>query len=260
MIASDIDGTLLRSDGTMSARTVQALQAAEEAGLTVVLCTGRPPRWMKPIAEATGHHGLAICANGALVYDLHTEQVVEQFPIDVDVARQLTIALRDTVPGVSFAVERATGMLHEPAYVPLGRFETIEAELEELLAEPMAKLIAKHPEMTSSELHDAIAHLAGVVELTYSSGTIVEMSAPGVTKAFALERLCDERGITATEVVAFGDMPNDIPMLMWAGRGVAVANAHPDVIAIADDTCESNEDDGPAQAIERLLSRGPHPT
>src|SRR5688500_10595667 len=77
LIASDIDGTLLRSDGTMSDRTVRALAAAEEAGVLVVLCTGRPPRWMKPIAEATGHHGIAVCANGALVYDLHTEEVVE---------------------------------------------------------------------------------------------------------------------------------------------------------------------------------------
>jgi Cof subfamily protein (haloacid dehalogenase superfamily) len=252
-MASDIDGTLLRDDGSMSPRTVDALAAAEDAGLVVVLCTGRPPRWMKPIAEATGHHGLAVCANGALVYDLHTEQVVEQFPIDVDVARQLTVAMREAVPGVSFAVERATGMLHEPAYVPLGRFETIEAELDELLAEPMAKLIAKHPDMTSAELHEAIREIAGVVETTYSAGTIVEISAPGVTKAFALERLADERGVDASDVVAFGDMPNDIPMLMWAGRGVAVANAHPDVIAVADEVCASNEDDGPAQVIEALL-------
>ena len=73
MIASDIDGTLLRTDGTMSERTVRALRDAEDTGLTVVLCTGRPPRWMKPIAEVTGHTGLAVCANGAIVYELHTE-------------------------------------------------------------------------------------------------------------------------------------------------------------------------------------------
>jgi Cof subfamily protein (haloacid dehalogenase superfamily) len=253
LIASDIDGTLLHDDGAMSDRTVAALAAAEDAGLLVVLCTGRPPRWMKPVAEATGHHGLAVVANGALVYDLHTERVIEEFPIDVDVARALTTALRDAVPGIAFAVERATGMLHEPAYVPLGRYETIEADLEVLLEEPMAKLIAKHPEMTSAELHDAIAHLADVVELTYSAGTIVEISAPGITKAFALERVAAERGLTAADAVAFGDMPNDIPMLTWAGRGVAVANAHPDVLAIADEVCASNEEDGPAQVVERLL-------
>jgi Cof subfamily protein (haloacid dehalogenase superfamily) len=253
LIASDIDGTLLGDDGAMSSRTVAAITDAEEAGLLVVLCTGRPPRWMKPIAEATGHHGLAVVANGALIYDLHTEQVVESFPIDVQVARGLTAAIREAVPGVAFAVERATGMLHEPAYVPLGRYQTIEAELEVLLEEPMAKLIAKHPEMSSSELHGRIAALADIVETTYSAGTIVEISAAGVTKAFALERVAAERSIDPSEVVAFGDMPNDIPMLTWAGRGIAVANAHPDVIAAADEVCPSNAEDGPAQVMEALL-------
>ena len=104
LIASDIDGTILRSDNTIAPRTVAALTAAEDAGVTVVLCSGRPPRWMKPIAEATGHHGLAVCANGALVYDLHTEQVVETFPIGAEVARKLTDALRAAVPGIAFAV------------------------------------------------------------------------------------------------------------------------------------------------------------
>jgi Cof subfamily protein (haloacid dehalogenase superfamily) len=258
LIASDIDGTLLRDDGTMSDRTVAALAAAEDAGLVVVLCTGRPIRWMKPIAEATGHHGLAVCANGAVVYDLHAERVVEEFPLDVDIARRLADALRAAVPGVAFAVERTSGMLHEPEYVPLGRYETIEADLDELLTEPMVKLIAKHPDMASDDLHaaahGAIAELADLAETTYSSGTIVEISAVGVTKAFALERLATERGIDAADVIAFGDMPNDIPMLAWAGRGVAVANAHPDVLAVADETCPANEEDGPAQVIERLLA------
>jgi Cof subfamily protein (haloacid dehalogenase superfamily) len=257
LIASDIDGTLLRSDGQMSARTVAALADAEEAGLLVVLCTGRPPRWMKPIADATGHHGLAVCANGAIVYDLHTEQVIETFPIEVDLARSITSAMKAVLPEIAFAVERASGMLHDSAYVPIAPAQTVEATLEEMLGEPMVKIIAKHPGMTAGELHaavhDAVADLADLVTTTYSSGTIIEISAVGVTKAFALERLAAERGVTADAVVAFGDMPNDIPMLVWAGHGVAVGNAHPDVIAIADEVTASNDDDGPAQVIERLL-------
>src|SRR3954469_8113904 len=258
LIASDIDGTLLRDDGSMSDRTVAALAAAEEAGMVVVLCTGRPPRWMKPIAEATGHHGLAVCANGALVYDLHTETVVEEFPLDVDVARRLTLALRSALPGAQFAVERAGGMLHEHAYMPIAPPSDVQraAAFEDLLTEPMVKIIAKHPGMTSSELHAAahaaVAELTDLAETTSSSGSIIEISATGVTKAFALERVAAERGIDAADVVAFGDMPNDIPMLAWAGRGVAVANAHPDVLAAADETCASNENDGVAVVIEEL--------
>lgn len=258
MIASDIDGTLTRSDGSMSERTVAALAAAEEAGLTVVLCTGRPIRWMQPIAQETGHHGLAVCANGAMLYDLHTEQVIEEFPMDVNIARRIALALREAVPGVAFAVERASGMLHEPEYVPLGRFQNVEASFEELLTEPMVKLIAKHPEMGSTDLHraahEAITDLADLAETTYSSGTIVEISAIGITKAFGLERVATERGIEAVDVIAFGDMPNDIPMLRWAGHSVAVGNAHPDVVAIADEVTASNDDDGVAQVIERVLA------
>jgi Cof subfamily protein (haloacid dehalogenase superfamily) len=259
LIASDIDGTLLRDDGTMSDRTVAALTAAEDAGIVVVLCTGRPPRWMKPIAEQTGHHGLAVCSNGAIVYDLHTEQVVEQFPIDVDVARRITLALKEALPEAVFAVERSTGMLHEPAYVPIAppSATQMEAAFDELVTEPMVKLIAKHPDMTSSQLHaaahEAVAELAELAETTYSSGSIIEISATGVTKAFGLERLAAERCIDADEVVAFGDMPNDIPMLTWAGRGIAVANAHPDVLAIADEVTGSNDDDGVAVVIEEVI-------
>lgn len=257
LIASDIDGTLLRDDGTMSARTVDALAAAEDAGLLVVLCTGRPPRWMKPIAEATGHHGLAVCANGAIVYDLHTEEVVERFPIDTGIARRLAEGLRAAIPGVVFAAERETGMLHEREYVPLAPGNTLEGDLEDLLREPMVKLIAKHPGMSSGELHaaahEAITELADIATATYSSGSLIEISATGITKAFALERVATEHGITAAEVVAFGDMPNDIPMLSWAGRGVAVGNAHPDVLAIADEVTESNDDDGVALVIERTI-------
>lgn len=259
LIASDIDGTLLRTDGTMSPRTVDALAAAEEAGLLVVLCTGRPPRWMKEISEMTGHHGLAVCANGALVYDLHTEQVVETFPIDAEVARKLTDALRAAVPGIAFAVERGDRFGHEPAYVPMYEMppQTIRAELEELLAEPMAKLIARHEDMTATELHaaviEAMGDLADLAEATYSGLNIVEISAAGVSKAFALERLAAEHGIAAEEVVAFGDMPNDVPMLTWAGRGIAMGNAHPDAVAAADEQTLTNDDDGVAVVVERLL-------
>ena len=141
LIASDIDGTLLHDDGAMSDRTAAALAAAEEAGILVVLCTGRPPRWMKPIAEQTGHHGVAICANGALVYDLHTEQVVEELPLDADVARTITTALRAAHPEVTFAVERAAGMTREASYVRILEDAAVETELESLLREPMAKLL-----------------------------------------------------------------------------------------------------------------------
>jgi hypothetical protein len=261
LIATDLDGTIVRTDGTVSDRTRAALRAAEEAGLVVALVTGRPPRWMKDIVEATGHRGVAVCANGALVYDLHTEQVIREHPMDVAVARKLTEALRSALPEVSFAIERGVrGFGYEPAYRP--RFEpppgALVAELDELLTEPVIKVLARHEGMDPDQLHAAatgvIADLAELVTVTFG-GTdgLLELSAAGVTKAYGLEQLAAEHGIGADEVIAFGDMPNDVPMLAWAGRAVAVANAHPDVLALADEITASNDDDGVAMVIERLI-------
>jgi HAD superfamily hydrolase (TIGR01484 family) len=262
LIATDLDGTIVRTDGTVSDRTRDALRSAEDAGLVVALVTGRPPRWMKDIVEATGHRGIAICANGALVYDLHTEQVIREHPMDVEVARKLTEALRAAIPDVTFAIERGTrGFGHEPTYRP--RFEpppgALVAELDELLTEPVIKVLARHEGMSPDELHASatavIADLAELVTVTFGgSDGLLELSAAGVTKAYGLEQLATAQGISPDEVVAFGDMPNDLPMLVWAGHAVAVANAHPDVIAAADEVTASNDEDGVAIVIERLLA------
>lgn len=260
LIATDLDGTIVRSDGEISDRTRRALADAEEAGLVVVFVTGRPPRWMKPVSEATGHRGLAICANGAVVYDLSTETVVQEHPMDADVARKLTEAIRDVAPGVTFAVEGGGRFGHEPTYRAM--YETppdvVVGELHELLDRPVLKLLARHTSMPTAELFAAasevVGDLAALTHATFSeTDGLVELSAAGVTKAFGLERLAGDHGIGADGVVAFGDMPNDLPMLAWAGHAVAVANAHPDVIAIADEVTASNDDDGVAQVVERLL-------
>lgn len=261
LIATDLDGTIVRSDGEISARTRDALAAAEDAGLLVVFVTGRPPRWMKPVSEATGHHGLAVCANGAIVYDLHSEQVVQEHPMDVAVARKLTEAIRDVVPDVMFAVEGAGRFGHEPRY--RSKYETppdvVIAELHELLDRPITKLLARHTTMPTQQLLAEVEHVVGdlavLTTATFSeTDGLLELSAAGVTKAFGLERLAADHGITADDVIAFGDMPNDLPMLAWAGYAVAVANAHPDVVSVADEITASNDDDGVALVIERLLA------
>ncbi len=257
VVATDLDGTLVRSDGTVSDRSRSAIAAVEDAGSLLVLVTGRPPRWMSPVVDATGHRGIAICANGALVYDLHTERVVAEHLIDARVAAEVAAALRTAIPGVVFAVERGErGFAHEPAYRPgWDQADKVVDAAEVILAEPMAKLLARHPELSSDELvARASAALGDAVTVTSSSRDgLLEMSAAGVSKASTLGTLCAERGHEARDVIAFGDMPNDIPMLAWAGHGVAVASAHPEVLAIADEITASNDDDGVAAVLERLL-------
>ncbi len=255
LVATDLDGTLVRADGTVSERTRAAIGRVEAAGVPFVMVTGRPPRWMSQIAADTGHRGVAVCANGALVYDLHTETVVRASLLDPQAAAAVVEALRRDVPGVSFAVEDGRARFgHEPAYRP--RWETGDARvdaIEVLYADGVAKLLVRHEGMSGDELHAAATGALGpLMETTYSTGDgLLELSAVGITKASGLASLAQEHGVTAAETVAFGDMPNDLPMLAWAGFAVAMANAHPAVLAAADEVTGTNDDDGVAAVLER---------
>ena len=255
LVVTDLDGTLVRSDGTVSARTRAAIAAVEAAGVPFVMVTGRPPRWMTQVAQDTGHRGLAVCANGALVYDLHTERVVEASLIDAAAAAGVVDALRRALPGITFAVEDGGALFgHEPGYRP--RWETGEHRvepIETLYAAGVAKLLARHEGMSGVDLHSAATEALGpLVEATYSSPDgLLEMTAVGITKATGLASLAERHGVPAGDVVAFGDMPNDLPMLAWAGLAVAMANAHPDVLTVADEVTASNDEDGVAAVLDR---------
>jgi Cof subfamily protein (haloacid dehalogenase superfamily) len=255
LVASDLDGTLVRSDLSVSDRTREVLARVEQAGALFVMVTGRPPRWMAPVAEQTGHRGLAVCANGALVYDLHTEQVVRSSLIAAEAARDVVAALRRDVPGIAFAVEKGMdGFGREASYVPRwDNGEVLVAPVEELVSAGVVKLLARHEELGSDDLlARARASLGTAVECTHSSSDgLLEISAGGVSKASGLASLAEQWGISAEEVVAFGDMPNDLPMLAWAGRSVGMANAHPEVLAAVDEVTASNDADGVAQVLER---------
>ena len=256
LVATDLDGTIVRSDGTISERTRRALESAERAGALVVFVTGRPPRWMHEVAVATGHRGLAICCNGAVVYDLHDESIVERRPLEPRVLRSVAGTLRAELPDVAFAVEVGDDFFREDIYRPTfdPGPEAIR-HVDELLAAPAVKLLVRHPTLGPDELLRRARHVVGDdATLVHSSSEgLLEISAPGVTKASALASFAAERGITAARVIAFGDMPNDVPMLAWAGHSVAMANAHADALAVADEVGPSNDDDGVAAVLERLF-------
>lgn len=258
VVATDLDGTLLRSDGSVSARTRDALLLAERAGATVIFVSGRPPRWVDELADVIGSHGLAICANGAIVYDVHAREVIEEHQLPGEVALDVARSLRAAVPGVSFAVERRLEFGREPVFMRRRTFpdDVVEAELEELLTEPVAKLLARHDELEPEDFKRRAAEVVGsMAEATHSSPqALLEISAVGVSKASTLARVCEQRSMSARDVVAFGDMPNDVPMLAWAGTSFAVANAHPDAAAVADRRCRGNDDDGVAEVLEALYA------
>lgn len=259
LIATDLDGTLLRADGTISPRTRAVLARVRAAGLTLVAVTARPPRFVRRLAAAEGLRGLAICCNGALVYDLDGGRVVRHTPLAGDTAARVVAALRATVPGVCFAVEAGAWYGWEPAYAaidatpadPVGRV----GDALVFAREPLTKLLVRHPDLSAAGLLALVGGLVGDdAVVTHSGAPFVEVAAAGVTKAAALAALCAELGAGASATIAFGDMPNDLPLLAWAGHAVAMANADPAVLGAADEVTLTNEDDGVAVVLERLLA------
>ncbi len=260
VIASDCDGTLLRSDGTVSDRTRRALARAEQAGMTVVLVTARPPRWMHELADVAGGHGVVLCGNGAFTYDLALGQVTSHRLMAADVVLDIVADLRREVPGVTFALESLAGFAREPDFERAsGRHDGQwgVGPIEQLVEHAPGKMLVRHPTWAVDDLHRRVAAVvAGRAEVSHSGAVgLAEIGATGVTKGLALATWCEEQGFSAQEVWAFGDMPNDLPMLLWAGRSFAVGNAHPDVHAAATDACPSNDQDGVAVAVESALDR-----
>jgi Cof subfamily protein (haloacid dehalogenase superfamily) len=256
LAAIDLDGTLVRSDGTVSERSHAALQRAMRSGIEIVLITARGPRSVGKLAAELGVRGEAICSNGAIVLDLATREVIRMRTIETEVALALVHGLRERLPGIVFAVERER-LAHEPGFRadwPLPA-DTPISDAVALLKEPAAKLILRHADHEVEVLLAVAKEIAGEAAfVSTSGGAYVEISAAGVNKASALAEVCEERHIPPEEVIAFGDQPNDVPMLTWAGRGVAVANAHPDVTAFADEVTASNDKDGVALVLERVTA------
>ncbi|MBF9128115.1 HAD family phosphatase [Plantactinospora sp. S1510] len=262
LVATDLDGTLLHKDKTLSARTVETLSRISAEGVGVVLVTGRPIRWLHLVYEQLGAPLPTICANGAVVYDPIADRVLRTDPLAPDLLAEVVRRLRAEVPGVNFAVEVTDGreLRHEAEYLlnwdrgypGIRAIETAE----DLLSAPAVKLLARAGTQDPDVFVKVVAGaLAGLAEATHSSYTgLIEISAAGVTKAAGLAWYCAQLGVDADDVIAFGDMPNDVPMLTWVGRAVAVANAHPAVLEIAGEVTGSNEEDGVAAYLEALLA------
>lgn len=259
LVATDLDGTLLRTDGTISDRTRNLLATLTTHGIPVVLVSARPPRDLRQIAGYLGVEGIAIASNGALVVELATSTILDHWPLSAEVATRLVIQLRQALPDARFGVKSGLRAGWEHGYLTLrGREPAPEdwiADALTLCNAPISKLVMRHPTLTADEMLALGREVAGDEALaTHSGARLLEFSAVGVDKASALARLCARLGIAPSQVVAFGDMPNDVSLLRWAGRGVAVTNAHEEVLAVADMVTASNDEDGVAVALEGLLA------
>lgn len=263
-IATDLDGTLVRSDRSISDRTRAAVLAAEDAGMEVVIATGRPPRWIAPVVDVLGDRGLVVCANGASVYDPARHELVARTELAPDVAESIIDDVSEAFPEAVIGLEQGFDFSVDDRFRELA--DGLATRLEDLrigpirsfLDRPVTKLIVRLPHPapagTAAGVRSVVGDRAIVTHSTEES--FLELSHPHAHKAATVERLLVERGIAPAEVVAFGDMPNDLELIRWAGWGVAVANAHPVLRAAADEVTASNDDDGVALVIERVLDAG----
>lgn len=261
LIATDLDGTLLDPSGRIPTANRDALLAAADAGVRVVVATGRPIRWLECLDDVRDAEPLVIVSNGAALYDLARGTVVRSHPLPPSVLRSLVADLGGAVDGLSFGLERGDLFGCEPGSLSLHADwpETVIAPVAELLdrVSPVVKLLAYHDELSSDALASHAEPVVGdraVVthSLTHARFGMVELSARGITKASLLAELCTDLGVEPSEVAAFGDMPNDRAMLEFAGRSFVMANAHASLRACFE-VIGSNADAGVAGALRRIL-------
>jgi Cof subfamily protein (haloacid dehalogenase superfamily) len=263
LVATDVDGTLLDPDDRVTPRAAAVVDRLIAAGVGFVLVTGRPPRWIPPVLAELPVARLAVCANGAVLYDAVDDRVLWSRTLTAETLVTLAEATAEVLPGSGLAVERVGATAHdssvaqfvaEPTYVHAwANPDHTSVERPELLSDPAIKMLVRAPDLSSDAMVAALAPVVGhLADLTFSHPRgLVEMSPPGVTKATGLAEVARRLGIDAADVVAFGDMPNDLEMLRWAGHGVAMGNAHPALLDIADEITASNAEEGFATVLER---------
>jgi len=290
LIATDLDGTIIpysqTHTGYVSPRTLNAFSAAIDAGINVAFVTGRPMRWMTALAPILGPMGPAIVSNGAIIYDMNTDTIVEAHPMTRRVVAEVTNELRALFPDAIFGAETLNGFIMEPNFIPATAraaargdqqaHSSVTAEPPNTVAVRSAHWIetgrindrlAEHPEVVKlmikingrdpDELLVAVrAHVGTRVQVTHSAPgvSLLEISRGDVHKASTLADYAASLGVHANDVVAFGDQRNDEQMLRWAGTGYALQSGHPSLFADADVVAPACDDDGVAEMIEHLLT------
>ena len=259
MVALDVDGTLVDHDGHMSPAVRSAAQAVVASGHDVMIATGRSLNATLPIIEQIGlERGYAVCCNGGVTLHLDPSldkgyEIIHKATFDPAPALR---ALRERLPNAKYALEDEDGNFLSTERFQDASFgvESIGVDFQTMLDATAVRVVVFSSENTSDEFNEAIKHI-GLSGVTYSVGWTawLDIAAEGVTKASALEALRRKLGTDQANTVAVGDGRNDIEMLTWAGRGVAMGQAPDEVIAVADEVTASVLDDGAAHVLRSLL-------
>jgi len=271
LIVSDLDGTFLSPDGSVSPRNLAAVEAAEQAGIPVVFATGRPIRLLQPVRGLRQLQATVIASNGAMLYDLGRESVLSMSAIPRALAAEAFADLRAAVDDLAFGVDTGIRAGYEPAYLSYhGDTFNIRDDPQRYVGNlsdlvggqdhevEFVKLLVLREGGDVDELTGNVRQVLGDrLTATHSSPDrpLVEVAAAGVSKAATLAALCEQLGIAADEVAAFGDMPNDLEMLNWVGMPYVMADAHPELLALDHAVViGSNAESAVGATVEALLA------
>lgn len=262
MIASDLDGTFFGKNHQPTLENIVAAKKAAQLGIQLVFATGRPARWLDGLDALKPEHPRIVSSNGAVIYDLQTERVLHSKLLPRETTLDFTEELREAMPGVTLAMEYQYGWAHTPGYQPsvsdLVRPLLISDNVAEMFDyAPVVKILAIHPDLDTHTMANIAfpisdGRLNGVFSMMLDAG-LLEWTALGVSKASALEIILDETGISADEMVAFGDMPNDLEMLELAGHPYVMANAHPTLLEMGYPVAGLNTESGYAHTLTKIL-------
>jgi Cof subfamily protein (haloacid dehalogenase superfamily) len=261
LVATDLDGTLLRTDHTVGRRTREALARVATHGTVHVVATGRSAAWSRAVLDDLGYRGLAVCGQGGQVYDTAARAQVFSVQLDPAVAAEALSRIEALTGRLVLAADRDGthgAVVAGPGYRPDPAEGLAVAWAEQdfaLWAAPVRKLYVQHPEWDEERLAEAAEQAAGHLVTVLQAGPgEIEILPRGVTKATGLAWVARRLGLCGEDAVAFGDMPNDVPMLAWAAHGVAMSGAHPELLAVADEVAPGNDEEGVAVILERLFA------
>ncbi|MDV2933469.1 Cof-type HAD-IIB family hydrolase [Enterococcus faecalis] len=264
LVAIDLDGTLLNSQKEISLRNKQALMAAKQAGVKVVICTGRPLAAIGPYLEELGlqeEGDYSITFNGGLVQKNDTGAIIEKTLMPLEAIHELyqlatTLNMPFDVLSDEVVMQLPSAPNYPSIYSSLNKLLTFESyKLEELTPNRIYNkvVVAIDEAYLNERIKEIPASFYERFEIIKTRNNLLEFMPKGITKAYGISLLAKDLGIRAEEIMTLGDEENDLPMIEYAGLGVAMANAIPLVKEAADVVTDTNDQDGVAKAVEEYI-------
>lgn len=258
LIATDIDGTMLKSDGLLADEVRDSLHRAQDAGIMVVPTTGRPKMISNDVIESSRLDNYWIFANGALTWHLGRAEAVRSHWMEVELSQQLIRTLNEGLPNVGLAVEFSDSVAYQQGFeliVPTTPGVAPITDMAAAVSEPVQKILVFDSSLDIDELFDRVGELVGDDAVPSHSGLpFIELSGDSVTKGLAVADLASDYGISQAEVATFGDNHNDVSMLEWSGRSYAMGNGSDSAKAAAQVVIDTNDNHGLAQQVDALVA------